>query len=281
MNGKSSWRGVDAAYRSTRPHTRSLNALSRPCADLRKWDGFDIVRKGTAARKARYLFSLPWVMSPGTAGGRLGMVTKMDTDAPVLYVEFPQVRLGWSESHGRLRPTDQVSWIPGQGRLKCVGRVSKPQARFVPLNFEAKSVTCKDIVTTVVIFSDVRSFPPSRLHRLAFKQHVASFPLQVTWVGRQEDNPEEKSLPFPKELGQVSRRAANADTTRLAVTCRNGLQFGDLTAAEVWGDNAEGKVVAQELLLKASGTKPHSRPPAGKEGGSDNEQKNGGRTSPD
>lgn len=49
----------------------------------------DIVRKGTA-RKSRYLFVLPATLS-ATQGGKLGEITKMDTENPVLYIDFPQV----------------------------------------------------------------------------------------------------------------------------------------------------------------------------------------------
>lgn len=44
-----------------------------------------------------------------------------------------------------------------QGRLKCIGRVTKPEARYLPLKFESKAITCKDIINTVIIFSEVRN----------------------------------------------------------------------------------------------------------------------------
>ena len=44
-----------------------------------------------------------------------------------------------------------------QGRLRCQGRIVRPQMRLLPLSFEGRSsVTCKDIVNTVVVFSEVR-----------------------------------------------------------------------------------------------------------------------------
>ncbi len=46
-----------------------------------------------------------------------------------------------------------------QGRLRCQGRIARPEMRLLPLSFEGKaSVTCKDIVNTVVVFSEVCQF---------------------------------------------------------------------------------------------------------------------------
>lgn len=61
--------------------------------ELKKWDGMDIVRKGTG-RKTRYLFVLPAILNATQGGGKLGEITKMDTENPVLYFDFPQVCTG-------------------------------------------------------------------------------------------------------------------------------------------------------------------------------------------
>ncbi|EWM21784.1 dna-binding protein rhl1 [Nannochloropsis gaditana] len=119
--------------------------------DLRRWDGCDIVRKG--AKKTRYVFLLPAIMTITQAGGKLGTIALMDTETPVLYLDFPQ------------------------GRMKCQGRIVRPEVRLLPLAFEGKrSVTCKDLVNTLVVFS------------------------KVWWIGTEKENPEEKPWPFPKEM---------------------------------------------------------------------------------
>lgn len=66
----------------TAPSTR------RP-PDLKRWNGCDIVRKG--GRKTRYVFVLPATLTLDGGGGKLGKLAKMDTETPVLYIEFPQV----------------------------------------------------------------------------------------------------------------------------------------------------------------------------------------------
>jgi hypothetical protein len=59
---------------------------------LKKLSGADICRQGGARRKQRYLFLPPCIINVkcGT-GGRLGEITKMDSDNPVLYLEWPEV----------------------------------------------------------------------------------------------------------------------------------------------------------------------------------------------
>lgn len=119
--------------------------------DLKNWNGSDIVRKG--GRKTRYVFLLPASLTLTQAGGKVGTLAQMDTETPVLYLEFPQ------------------------GRMKCQGRIVRPEVRLLPLAFEGKqNVTCKDIVNTLVVFSE------------------------IMWVGTAEENPEEKHWPMPASL---------------------------------------------------------------------------------
>lgn len=93
--------------------------------------------------------------------------------------------------------------------------------RLLPLSFEGKaSVTCKDIVNTLVVFSEVGACcfllllskqGVARLRWLAILWDCATHLTQqhhrppcgnkqATWVGTAEANPEETPLPFPPEL---------------------------------------------------------------------------------
>ncbi len=56
------------------------------------------MRKG--GRKTRYVFVLPATLTLESGGGKLGTLARMDTETPVLYIEFPQVCVGgvvWSD----------------------------------------------------------------------------------------------------------------------------------------------------------------------------------------
>lgn len=88
-----------------------------------------------------------------------------------------------------------------QGRLRCQGRIVRPQMRLLPLSFEGRaSVTCKDIVNTVVVFSEVFLFLFRVSVSLSSIYHMPHTHTQMAWVGTAEANPEEKPLPFPPEL---------------------------------------------------------------------------------
>ena len=58
--------------------------------DLKRWNGCDIVRKG--GRKTRYVFLFPASFNLSAGGGKIGNMAKMDTETPVLYIDFPEVR---------------------------------------------------------------------------------------------------------------------------------------------------------------------------------------------
>ena len=49
----------------------------------------DILKKGSKGRKSKYLFSFPGLIQPFESG-KFGSLEKMDTDEPVLYIDFPQ-----------------------------------------------------------------------------------------------------------------------------------------------------------------------------------------------
>lgn len=76
-------------------------AAIRPSSALRHCDGFDVVRKGSRGR-GRQLMVLPGALglggggAGGTAAVKLGTLSTATPGCPVLYVEFPEVRVsGW------------------------------------------------------------------------------------------------------------------------------------------------------------------------------------------
>lgn len=70
----------------------------RPSSALRHCDGFDVVRKGSRGR-GRQLMVLPGALglggggAGGTASVKLGTLNTATPGCPVLYVEFPEVRV--------------------------------------------------------------------------------------------------------------------------------------------------------------------------------------------
>ena len=64
-----------------------------PSKTVIKHHGKDILKK--SQRKNRYLFSFPGLLAP-VGGGKLGELKDLGTKNPVLYLDFPQVRLFFS-----------------------------------------------------------------------------------------------------------------------------------------------------------------------------------------
>jgi hypothetical protein len=64
-----------------------------PAAAVTRLQGRDVVRRG-GQRKSRYLFSFPGLLAPAASGGRVGELADLGTKNPLLYLEFPQVRVG-------------------------------------------------------------------------------------------------------------------------------------------------------------------------------------------
>mmetsp|Transcript_450 Transcript_450/g.1341 ORF Transcript_450/g.1341 Transcript_450/m.1341 type:complete len:428 (-) Transcript_450:106-1389(-) len=91
-------------------------------------DGKDILKK-SSTRKGRYLFHIAAQLQPAL-GGRLGILTNLDSRNPVLYFDFPT------------------------GRLKLVGTLLFPKSKYLLLKFGTKDVLCEDVFDTVVLFSD-------------------------------------------------------------------------------------------------------------------------------
>ncbi|CAD7697006.1 unnamed protein product [Ostreobium quekettii] len=120
-----------------------------PSKMLLKSGSKDIVKKGSA-RKNRYMVVFNGLLAP-MAGGKLGTLSQLDSQNPVMYFDFPE------------------------GRLKCFGTMVHTKDRYMVLKFGARdSVLCEDTFESMIIFSESH------------------------WVGRKEDNPEEKALPFPE-----------------------------------------------------------------------------------
>lgn len=65
-------------------------AYLSPSATVLKHHGKDIVKK--SQRKNRFLFSFSGLLAP-VSGGKIGELKDLGTKNPILYLDFPQVRL--------------------------------------------------------------------------------------------------------------------------------------------------------------------------------------------
>lgn len=72
--------------------TASGSHALNPSATVIKHHGKDIIRKSQRSGKNRFLFSFPGLLGP-ISGGKIGELKDLGTKNPVLYVDFPQVRL--------------------------------------------------------------------------------------------------------------------------------------------------------------------------------------------
>lgn len=126
------------------------------CKPFSSADGKDIVKRGST-RSGRYLFYIAARFRPAM-GGRLGTLTKLDSENPVLYFDFPS------------------------GRLRLIGSLVFPKAKYLLLKFGSKEVLCEDTFDCMVMFT---------------KMH---------WVGKHDANPSEEPLPFPEELQEAIER---------------------------------------------------------------------------
>eukprot|EP00252_Welwitschia_mirabilis_P008939 TRINITY_DN21206_c0_g1_i1.p1 TRINITY_DN21206_c0_g1~~TRINITY_DN21206_c0_g1_i1.p1 ORF type:complete len:446 (+),score=128.45 TRINITY_DN21206_c0_g1_i1:262-1599(+) len=107
----------------------SSDAL-KPSRAILNSDGKDIVKKGQ--RKSKFLFAFPGLVAP-VSGGKMGDLMHLDTQNPVLYVDFPQ------------------------GRMKFFGTIIYPKNKYMILHFFRGSgnVVCEDSFDSLVVFSDV------------------------------------------------------------------------------------------------------------------------------
>lgn len=145
-------------------------------ADLPRYlssaDGKDILKK-SFTRKGRCLFHIAAEFN-AVVGGRMGTLAQLDSKNPVLLIDFPL------------------------GRLKMIGTLLFPKAKYLLLKFGTKDVLCEDIFDSVVLFAEMH------------------------WVGTKEDNPSEAPLDMPEELqtaivrepapGEAAKAAADGVT---------------------------------------------------------------------
>ncbi|KAK9802664.1 hypothetical protein WJX73_002472 [Symbiochloris irregularis] len=94
---------------------------------LQKADGKDIVKKSTN-RKGRYLILFSGQVAP-LAGGKMGVLAQLDTQRPVMYLDFQE------------------------GRLKLFGKLTFPKNKYMVLKAGSKDVLCEDIFDMLVVFS--------------------------------------------------------------------------------------------------------------------------------
>ncbi|KAL3158074.1 hypothetical protein ABBQ32_011680 [Trebouxia sp. C0010 RCD-2024] len=95
---------------------------------LLKADGKDLVKK-SSQRKGRYLLNICAQIAPAAAG-RLGSLAQLDSQNPVMYVDFPQ------------------------GRLKFLGTIVFPKNKYMLLKFGQKDVLCEDIFENMIVFPE-------------------------------------------------------------------------------------------------------------------------------
>ncbi|KAL0055087.1 hypothetical protein WJX82_006875 [Trebouxia sp. C0006] len=95
---------------------------------LLKADGKDLIKK-SSQRKGRYLLNICAQIAPAAAG-KLGTLAQLDSQNPVLYVDFPQ------------------------GRLKFLGTIIFPKNKYMLLKFGQKDVLCEDIFDNMIIFPE-------------------------------------------------------------------------------------------------------------------------------
>lgn len=97
-------------------------------AELRQANEKDIIKKGSG-RKGRYLCVFGDRLKC-VAGGKIGVLAKLDSKNPVMYVDF------------------------GDGRLKFQGTLLFPKNKYISLRVGTKDVICEDIFECVIVFSD-------------------------------------------------------------------------------------------------------------------------------
>ena len=93
---------------------------------------------------------------------------------------------------------------PWQGRLKMLGTLVFPKGKYTTLKAASGHVLCEDVFETMV--SKMRRGQEDQGTTLFVPESAdASVDVQLVfseawWVGRKEDNPDEKRLPMPPEL---------------------------------------------------------------------------------
>ncbi|KAK9117855.1 hypothetical protein Scep_015948 [Stephania cephalantha] len=105
------------------------NSRLAPSKLVAKHHGRDVVKK--SQRKNRFLFSFPGLIAP-INGGKIGELKDLETENPVLYLDFPQ------------------------GRMKLFGTIVYPKNRYLTMQFSrgGKGVTCDDYFDSMIVFPE-------------------------------------------------------------------------------------------------------------------------------
>eukprot|EP00963_Diacronema_lutheri_P011067 scaffold1314_cov386-Pavlova_lutheri.AAC.25 len=119
---KAKRRGVLADNRPRVPEERPASSA------LLQSHGFDVVKKSTQ-RKQRYLMVFPGQLAPAGAG-EMGQLDQLDTQNPVMYLQFPQ------------------------GRLKLLGTLVYPKNKYMALSIGRRKVVCEDVFESLVVFCE-------------------------------------------------------------------------------------------------------------------------------
>ncbi|KAK9115539.1 hypothetical protein Sjap_014486 [Stephania japonica] len=105
------------------------NSPLAPSKLVAKHRGRDLVKK--SQRKNRFLFSFPGLIAP-IGGGKVGELKDLETESPVLYLDFHQ------------------------GRMKLFGTIVYPKNRYLTMQFSrgGKGVTCDDYFDSMIVFAE-------------------------------------------------------------------------------------------------------------------------------
>nr|XP_015641384.1 DNA-binding protein RHL1 [Oryza sativa Japonica Group] len=151
-----------------------------PSTAVSRLQGRDIVRRG-GQRKSRFLFSFPGLLAPAAAasGGRVGELADLGTKNPLLYLDFPQ------------------------GRMKLLGTHVYPKNKYLTLQMTASAqlLLCSSLFSGLLLLT-------TYLCCCFIWQIVFS---EAWWIGtKEEENPQELKLDFPKEF-QNDEAVADSD----------------------------------------------------------------------
>jgi hypothetical protein len=114
-------------------HVVTTKPPANPTTNQDEWIDMtprDIVKKNERTHRKKAVFILPASISLNGDGGKLGTIANMDTQFPVLYIDFPT------------------------GRVKLQGRIVEPKATLMPLTLKKKGpAIVKASVKTLIVFS--------------------------------------------------------------------------------------------------------------------------------
>ena len=93
---------------------------------LRSLNGIDVVKKASN-RKLKYLFVFPGGLKP-TGNGEIGRLERLDTECPIMFLDFPS------------------------GRLRCNGVLVHLANEYMTLSVRRAGVFCEDVFDKMVVF---------------------------------------------------------------------------------------------------------------------------------